>query len=36
VGNTYYLSMYDTPTKKTLSEALAQGSDSVTFDWLAY
>jgi hypothetical protein len=36
VGNTYYISMYDKPTNKTLSEPLAQGTDSMTFEWLAY
>jgi hypothetical protein len=36
VGNTYYISMYDKPTNKTLSEPLAQGTDSITFEWLAY
>ena len=36
VGTTEYISMYDTPTKKTLSKPLSQGVDSLTFEWLAY
>jgi hypothetical protein len=36
VGTTIYVSMYDTPTKKTLSTPAPQGVDSITFQWDAY
>ncbi len=36
VGTTYSISMYDTPTKKTLSKPITQGADSITFEWVAY
>src|SRR5579862_2608766 len=36
VASTEYLTMFDTPTKKNLSEPLAQGTDSITFEWLNY
>jgi len=36
VGTTYDVSMYDTPTKKTLSTPTAQGPAVITFMWNAY
>jgi hypothetical protein len=36
VGTTFLVSMYDTPTKKTLSKPEEQGPDTVVFEWLAY
>lgn len=36
VGTTYDVSMYDTPTKKTLSTPTAQGPAVITFKWDAY
>jgi hypothetical protein len=36
LATTDSVSMYDTPTKKTLSKPLSQGVDSLTFEWVAY
>jgi hypothetical protein len=36
VATTEYITMYDTPSKTKLSTPAAQGSDSITFQWLAY
>jgi hypothetical protein len=36
VGTTYDINMYDSPSAKTLSKPIAEGSDSIIFEWITY
>jgi hypothetical protein len=36
VATTEYITMHDSPTNTNLSEPLAEGINTIIFEWLAY